>query len=290
MLKRTQIFISYSHADSQHFQRLKVHLRPFERLSLVDVWSDTKINAGQLWKKEIENALGRSAVAILLISADFLASDFVATDELPPLLKAAEEEGVKIIPIIIKPCAFTSIDSLSQFQSINNPDEPLISLDEENREKHWVNVAAISKEVLNAFKETEQTTESEILEGSLFNAFGMASELISEEVRNPRCVHDYHVYEYQYIDILEFMPSAEQVLKNIPNRDEIIHNVTNKLKESGWEGDGEIQILWMPPFIGAGVDDTWGFAIWFVKQNNNGTAFMVSPVSLPFFRLLDQQW
>jgi len=113
MTKRTQIFVSYSHADSDHLQRLKIHLRPFERQSLVDVWSDTKINAGQLWKKEIEDALGRAAVAILLVSADFLASDFVATDELPPLLKAAEEEGVKILPVILKPCAFTEIESLS---------------------------------------------------------------------------------------------------------------------------------------------------------------------------------
>ncbi|MDH5631072.1 MAG: toll/interleukin-1 receptor domain-containing protein [Gammaproteobacteria bacterium] len=292
MTKRTQIFVSYSHADSEHLQRLKVHLRPFERQSLVDVWADTKINAGQLWKREIEEALERAAVAILLISADFLASDFVATDELPPLLKAAEEEGVKILPVILKPCAFTEIESLSQFQAVNNPSHPLISLDEAQREQHWFEVASSSKVALADFevKEAAQTETVEVTEGPLFGNFGWAAEILSEEIRNPECVHEYHIYQYMHIDVLEYMPTAEVVLQHTPNREEIIKNVKNKLLSGGWEGDGEIQILWIPPFIGAGVEDTWGLAIWFVKQSNNGTAYMASPVSLPFSRLLEQQW
>ncbi|MEZ0175554.1 MAG: toll/interleukin-1 receptor domain-containing protein [Candidatus Reddybacter sp.] len=292
MTKRTQIFVSYSHADSDHLQRLKIHLRPFERQSLVDVWSDTKINAGQLWKKEIEDALGRAAVAILLVSADFLASDFVATDELPPLLKAAEEEGVKILPVILKPCAFTEIESLSQFQAVNNPATPFISMNEAQREQYWFEVASVSKASIAEFeaKEVANPAGIEIPEGLLFGGFGWATEILGEEIRNPECVHEYHGYEYQHIDVLEYMPSAETVLQHTPNRDEIIKNVKKKLSDDGWEGDGEIQILWVPPFVGAGVEDTWGFAIWFVKQSNNGTAFMASPVSLPFSRLLEQQW
>src|SRR5713101_5676457 len=104
MATRTQVFVSYSHADSEHLLRLKVHLRPYERKSLIDLWSDTSIRAGQQWKKEVEAALGRAAVAILLVSADFLASDFVAENELPPLLEAAKKDGVKILPVILKPC------------------------------------------------------------------------------------------------------------------------------------------------------------------------------------------
>ena len=92
-MKRTQVFVSYSHVDSEYLARLRVHLRPFERKNLVDVWSDAKVKAGQRWRKEIEDAIGRAAVAILLVSADFLASDFVAENELPPLLKAAQGEG-----------------------------------------------------------------------------------------------------------------------------------------------------------------------------------------------------
>jgi hypothetical protein len=69
----------------------------------------------------------------------------------------------------------------------------------------------------------------------------------------------------------------------------MLEAVKQRFASAGWEGDGEIQLMWLPPFVGAGAEDTWGVAVWFVKQDNNGTAFMASPVPLPFSRLLEQQ-
>lgn len=293
--KRDQVFVSYSHADSDHLQRLKVHLRPLERQSLVDVWSDTKIKAGQQWRKEIESALGRAAVAILLISADFLASDFVADNELPPLLEAAQSDGVKILPIILKPCAFTSVPSLSQFQAINDPIRPLISMDESQREQIWVNLAQTTKEAIDEFSAQylsridDEPRQINSTYAPLFDDFLGGSILLGEEVNNPSVIDDYQVYQYEHIDILEFMPLATKVLQGVKNSQKIIERVERRLKKAGWEGDGDLQILWIPPFIGAGVQDTYGVTVWFVKQGNNGTSFMVSPVSLPFARLLEQQ-
>jgi hypothetical protein len=51
------------------------------------------LRAGDKWKREIEKALQRATAAVLLVSADFLASDFITDNELPPLLKNAEEQG-----------------------------------------------------------------------------------------------------------------------------------------------------------------------------------------------------
>ena len=86
----SHIFISYSHEDSKYLHRLKVHIKPLERQGLVELWDDTKIKAGDKWEKSIFNALNRSAIAILIISADFLASDFIIENELPPLLEKAK--------------------------------------------------------------------------------------------------------------------------------------------------------------------------------------------------------
>ena len=294
--KRNQVFVSYSHADSDHLQRLKVHLRPLERQSLVDVWSDTKIKAGQQWRKEIESALGRAAVAILLISADFLASDFVADNELPPLLEAAQSDGVKILPVILKPCAFTSVSNLSQFQAINDPIRPLISLDESQREQIWVNLAQTTKEAIDEFNAKYLSHSNNKLQQDnepydpYFDDYFDGSILLSEEKRNPSVIDEYQVYQYEHIDILEFMPLATKVLQGVRNSQKIIEAVERRLKKAGWEGDGDLQILWIPPFIGAGIQDTYGIAVWFVKQGNNGTSYMASPVSLPFARLLEQQW
>lgn len=141
MVPRTQVFISYSHADSDHLHRLRVHLKPYERNSKIDVWNDTKIQTGQRWREEIRRALDQAAVAILLVSADFLASDFIAENELPPLLEAAEREGMKIMPVILKPCAFLDVQSISGFQAVNDPDRPLIALAESERERIWVQLA-----------------------------------------------------------------------------------------------------------------------------------------------------
>ena len=127
--KDNNVFISYSHKeDTNYVDRLLVHLRPLEKEGLIDFWVDTKLKAGDKWKEQIELALSKARVAILLISADFLASDFIVDNERPPILEGAEAKGTRIIPVIIKPCRFTRDSNLKHFQAINDPKQPLIKL------------------------------------------------------------------------------------------------------------------------------------------------------------------
>lgn len=135
--KRNSVFISYSHLDRDYLDRLIVHLKPLEKKGLIDLWVDTRLYAGDRWKEEIEKALDRATVAILLVSADFLASDFIIENELPPILRNAEEKGTRIIPLIVKPCRFARDNSLKHFQAINDPNEALICLDTGQRETYY---------------------------------------------------------------------------------------------------------------------------------------------------------
>lgn len=138
---RSQVFICYSHADKQWLDRLHVHLKPLERQGAVTRWDDTLISPGSKWRDEIQTAITAAKVAILLISADFLASDFITTNELPPLLEAAEREGAVILPVILSPCRFGQTETLSQFQAVNPPSEPLVSMRKNRRESVMVKVA-----------------------------------------------------------------------------------------------------------------------------------------------------
>jgi hypothetical protein len=118
-----------------------IHLKPLEKQGLIDTWVDTRLMAGDKWKKEIEKALKNAKVGILLISADFLASDFIISNELPPLLHSAEEAGTLIIPVILKPCRFLRDKNLREFQAINLPDEPLSQVNDNEREIIYDSIA-----------------------------------------------------------------------------------------------------------------------------------------------------
>src|SRR4051794_6020223 len=72
----------------------------------VDLWSDDRIKVGARWKEEIQKALASARIAVLFVSPDFLASRFIQQNELPPLLQAAENEGVTIFWICLRPCLF----------------------------------------------------------------------------------------------------------------------------------------------------------------------------------------
>jgi len=144
--KRSKVFISYSHSDNSFLTEIKKHFKPF--LKQIDFWDDTKIQPGQKWKEEIRKAIIETKIAILLVSADFLASDFISTDELPPLLKAAEEEGAVILIIILRPCLFEEFDDLNQFQAMNPPSQPVIKMDSTEREELYVNLVRQTKKIL----------------------------------------------------------------------------------------------------------------------------------------------
>jgi nucleotide-binding universal stress UspA family protein len=144
---RKGVFISYSHADRIWLDRLQKHLKPLQREG-VEVWDDTRLKAGEQWREEIREALAKAKVAILLISADFLASDFIVTNELPPLLKAAEEDGATILPIIASASRFLRIESLARFQAVNDPAKPLVQMSHGNREKVFDQVACAVEDAL----------------------------------------------------------------------------------------------------------------------------------------------
>ena len=125
--EKINIFISYAHHDEKWLEKLKTHLKVMAKYYSVEFWEDTKLRGGDKWREEISAAIKRANVAILLVSTPFLASDFISNNELPPILRKAEEEGTRILPLIVSPCEFEDSE-LSVFQAVNSPDKTLSDL------------------------------------------------------------------------------------------------------------------------------------------------------------------
>ncbi|MFX1401866.1 MAG: toll/interleukin-1 receptor domain-containing protein [Promethearchaeota archaeon] len=145
------VFISYSHKDKEWLERVLKHLKPIGKLRDINIWDDTLIMPGENWKTEIGESLNSSKVVILIISPDYLASDFILENELPQVLDAAKTKGTVILPIIISPCRYDLLLSISNLQFINDPNKEVLSMLSEAEQGRML--VKLSFAVEEAFKE-----------------------------------------------------------------------------------------------------------------------------------------
>ncbi len=143
---RRSVFISYSHKNDKYLNELKTHMAPLVRNGEIDVWDDKKIEAGDQWKTEIENALEHAKAAVLLISPHFLASEFITRIEIPALLKKSASGGCRILCLyvehsVVKEAVYDDDIKLTDFQGLNTPDNPLAGLSDNDLGKTLSNIA-----------------------------------------------------------------------------------------------------------------------------------------------------
>jgi tetratricopeptide (TPR) repeat protein len=122
------VFISYSHKDRTWKERLVRQLGVLQREGLLHVWHDGLISTGGDWLPEIESAMTEAGVAVLLVSADFLNSDFIRGREVPTLLKRRQNEGMRIFPVIVNPCPWQKVKWLAPIQALPEGDKTLADL------------------------------------------------------------------------------------------------------------------------------------------------------------------
>jgi hypothetical protein len=138
------VFISYSHKDEDWKDRLVTHLGVLQQEGIFDVWDDRRIGAGEDWEREIQKAMDAASVAILLVSAHSLTSEFILREEVARLLKRRDKEGLRIFPVIVKPCAWDEVKWLARMQVRPKDGRPLSAGDEHQRDAELM---AIVKEV-----------------------------------------------------------------------------------------------------------------------------------------------
>jgi len=99
------VFISYCHKDSGLMDKLVRHLRPLERLNLIKkVWHDGRIDAGEEWEPSIRAALAEADIILLLVSIDFINSNFCFEIELKEAIERHRNNKAIVVPIILRSC------------------------------------------------------------------------------------------------------------------------------------------------------------------------------------------
>ena len=103
-IKKNKVFISYSHKDKVWLELVKKNLDVLKsHLQIdIDIWDDQKLEVGDLWKDNIKSGLDDAGIAIFLVSTDFLSSNFINQEEIPPILENSAKNGTVILPIILK--------------------------------------------------------------------------------------------------------------------------------------------------------------------------------------------
>jgi hypothetical protein len=132
-----RIFISYAHADEAHRARLEAHLTPLQRNGLVSVWHDRMIEPGTEWSTEIDRNLAVADVVLLLVSADFVASDYCYQKEMQLALERHDRGEACVIPILVGPVDYARTP-IAKLQALPADAKPVSRWSDPN--EAWLNV------------------------------------------------------------------------------------------------------------------------------------------------------
>ena len=132
-----QIFVSYSHADEAYKDELLKHLSLLRRQGKVAPWTDRDIVAGEEWESSIFDRLDGAGLVVLLVSADFLASDFCYDREMKRAIERHERGETIVVPVILRPCDWHSAP-FAKLQGLPKDAKPISSWDDDD--EAWLDV------------------------------------------------------------------------------------------------------------------------------------------------------
>jgi len=187
--KLLKVFISYSHKDEKYKDLLIAHLAPLKRRKIIKEWHDRELIPGQEWDKRINKELLDSDLILLLVSADFLASNYCYDFEIKKAIERHNLGEAMILPIILRPCDWKDLP-FSKIQGLPKNAKPLST---------WTNIDEGFLSVVEGIKSSVQNfKKNKIKEKSkVENKSKEKQSLISEELG----LMDYQELSEEYISL-----------------------------------------------------------------------------------------
>lgn len=120
-----RVFISYSHKDAGVLDRLHVHLKNLQRDGQIETWFDRDILAGDVLDDEIKRELEAAELFLLLVTPDFIASDYCVETEMKRALELHEAGKARVVPIIAEPCDWAAMKTLRRLKALPSDGKPI---------------------------------------------------------------------------------------------------------------------------------------------------------------------
>ena len=136
------VFTSYSHNDEDLWDQFAKHMKALQREGIIKTWYDREIQAGKEWAQEIDSNLQRARIILLLVSADFIASDYCYDIEVSQAMELHESGRSKVIPIILRPCNWTKTP-FAKLQVLPKGGRPVTD---------WKNMDAVFAEITQSIR------------------------------------------------------------------------------------------------------------------------------------------
>lgn len=133
-----RLFYSYSHKDESLRNELETHLKLLQRRGLIETWQDRKIEAGDRWERKINENMERADIILLLVSADFINSDYCYEKEMARVLEREKNGEARVIPVIVRDVSLKGVP----FAGLQHlPKDGLAVTEWKSKDSAWRNVS-----------------------------------------------------------------------------------------------------------------------------------------------------
>jgi hypothetical protein len=163
-LKPVEVFFSYSHKDEPFREQLEVHLSMLKRQKLIKPWHDRMITAGDEWKGQIDSNLNIADIVLLLVTANFLASDYCYDIEMMRAIERHEKGEARVIPIILTPVEGWMHSPFAKLQVLPRDGKPVTKWND--RDEAFVNVVQGIRRAIESMSQAKSIAQATLVQSA----------------------------------------------------------------------------------------------------------------------------
>lgn len=211
-----KLFISYSHKDETLVSKFLNHLHPLESNGLIKKWYDRKIETGEEFQNHIDNSLDNADLICLMISDNFLASK-ACISEKDVSLKLRSRKGIRVIPVILSPCAWTMHKELSELLATPTDGKAVTSFADQNEgwldTINWIVKVCQSVRQIMTLKVTHE-----------FHSFLNSADILTKSHHNKETLNLHDIFVYPKLKFYDEEEISHKYDSEKLNQEILTHN------------------------------------------------------------------